>query len=71
MNPSAWQGSDQILRHYVATGFNGVKYGQCWVFGALLNTLGRAAGIPMRQVSNFDSAHETPVAPETYNQVRI
>jgi hypothetical protein len=68
MNPSAWQGSDQVLRHYVATGFNSVKYGQCWVFAGVLNTLGRVMGIPTRQISNFDSAHETPVAPGVYNQ---
>jgi hypothetical protein len=67
-NPSSWQGSDSILRQYVNQRFTPVRYGQCWVFGALVQTLMRNLGVATRQVSNFDSAHETPEVPEVFNQ---
>lgn len=68
VNPSSWQGSDAIIRQYLAQRFRPVQYAQCWVFAAVLTTILRAMGIPARAISNFDSAHETPVAPMTYNQ---
>ncbi len=68
VNPSAWQGSDSILRSYLSQRFRPVQYAQCWVFAAVLTTLMRTLGIAARTVSNFDSAHETPVASMTYNQ---
>ena len=59
-NPMAWISSDQLISRYIAQGFQPVKYSQCWVFGAVLNTFLRAVGIPSRHESNFDSAHEYP-----------
>ena len=59
-SPSAWSGSDQILRQYVSSG-SSVSFGQCWVFGGVLNSLLRAVGIPARPLSNFQSAHDTDV----------
>jgi len=57
-DPSAWNGSDQILAQYQTTGA-AVQYGQCWVFGGLLNTMLRCSGIPARPITNFDSGHDT------------
>jgi hypothetical protein len=59
--PWQWQGSDEIFKQYVATGFSPVKYGQCWVFGGILNSLLRVLGIPSRHLTTFESAHESPV----------
>lgn len=36
-NPSLWTGSSPILKEYLETG-GGVKYGQCWVFAAVVCT---------------------------------
>ncbi|CAH0548098.1 unnamed protein product [Brassicogethes aeneus] len=55
--PSAWTGSVPILQEYYDTK-TPVRYGQCWVFAALVTTICRALGIPSRVVSNFDSAHD-------------
>lgn len=35
--PAAWTGSVAILQQYLETG-ESVKYGQCWVFSAVVTT---------------------------------
>ncbi|XP_042581269.1 protein-glutamine gamma-glutamyltransferase 5-like [Cyprinus carpio] len=59
VNPSKWSGSADILRMWSETQFRPVKYGQCWVFAAVMCTVMRALGIPTRVVTNFNSAHDT------------
>ncbi|XP_056315321.1 transglutaminase 5, like [Danio aesculapii] len=59
VSPSAWSGSADILRTWSETQFSPVKYGQCWVFAAVMCTVMRALGIPTRVVTNFNSAHDT------------
>uniref|UniRef100_A0A8C2AP54 protein-glutamine gamma-glutamyltransferase n=1 Tax=Cyprinus carpio TaxID=7962 RepID=A0A8C2AP54_CYPCA len=59
VNPSQWSGSADILRMWSETQFSPVKYGQCWVFAAVMCTVMRALGIPTRVVTNFNSAHDT------------
>ncbi|XP_016424423.1 protein-glutamine gamma-glutamyltransferase 5-like [Sinocyclocheilus rhinocerous] len=59
VSPSKWSGSADILRKWAETQFNPVKYGQCWVFAAVMCTVMRALGIPTRVVTNFNSAHDT------------
>ncbi len=50
-NPSAWTSSSQIIRQYIAQGMRPVRFAQCWVFGAVYQSLSRALGMPTRQVS--------------------
>ncbi|XP_041639534.1 transglutaminase 5, like [Cheilinus undulatus] len=59
VNPSSWTGSGDILRQWVESGYSPVKYGQCWVFAAVMCTVMRVLGIPCRVVTNFNSAHDT------------
>ncbi|XP_077100313.1 protein-glutamine gamma-glutamyltransferase 5-like isoform X1 [Siphateles boraxobius] len=59
VNPSMWTGSADILRKWAETQFSPVKYGQCWVFAAVMCTVMRALGIPTRVITNFNSAHDT------------
>ncbi|KAM7005824.1 transglutaminase 5, like [Tautogolabrus adspersus] len=59
VNPSLWTGSGDILRQWVESGYSPVKYGQCWVFAAVMCTVMRVLGIPCRAVTNFNSAHDT------------
>ncbi|XP_073707864.1 protein-glutamine gamma-glutamyltransferase 5-like [Garra rufa] len=59
VNPSTWTGSGDILKKWAETKFSPVKYGQCWVFAAVMCTVMRALGIPTRIITNFNSAHDT------------
>ncbi|KAG8565498.1 hypothetical protein GDO81_012879 [Engystomops pustulosus] len=59
VSPSAWNGSTAILRKWFKKDCEPVKYGQCWVFAAVMCTVMRSLGIPTRVVTNFDSAHDT------------
>ncbi|XP_040294822.1 protein-glutamine gamma-glutamyltransferase 5-like isoform X1 [Bufo bufo] len=59
VSPSAWNGSTAILRKWFKKDCEPVKYGECWVFAAVMCTVMRSLGIPTRVVTNFDSAHDT------------
>ncbi|NWV40334.1 EPB42 protein, partial [Grantiella picta] len=57
--PSKWLGSSPILRHWIASKCQPVRYGQCWVFAAVLCSVLRCLGIPTRVVTGFTWAHNT------------
>ncbi|XP_059184843.1 transglutaminase 5, like [Centropristis striata] len=59
VNPSLWTGSGDILTQWAESGYRPVKYGQCWVYAAVMCTVMRVLGIPCRVVTNFNSAHDT------------
>uniref|UniRef100_A0A8C6SS32 protein-glutamine gamma-glutamyltransferase n=1 Tax=Neogobius melanostomus TaxID=47308 RepID=A0A8C6SS32_9GOBI len=59
INPAVWTGSGDILRQWVKSGYSAVKYGQCWVFAAVMCTVMRVLGVPCRVVTNYNSAHDT------------
>ncbi|XP_072539121.1 protein-glutamine gamma-glutamyltransferase 2 [Salminus brasiliensis] len=59
VNPVSWSSSVEILRKWFKNGCQPVKYGQCWVFAAVMCTVLRCLGIPCRVVTNFESAHDT------------
>ncbi|XP_044027309.1 transglutaminase 5, like isoform X2 [Siniperca chuatsi] len=59
VHPSMWTGSGDILTQWAQSGYSPVKYGQCWVFAAVMCTVMRVLGIPCRVVTNFNSAHDT------------
>jgi len=56
--PTSWSSTPDILQHYQQKNLS-VKYGQCWVFSAMLTTVFRAIGIPCRPVTNYSSAHDS------------
>ncbi|NXU15882.1 EPB42 protein, partial [Pardalotus punctatus] len=57
--PSKWLGSSPILRHWIASKCQPVRYGHCWVFAAVLCSVLRCLGIPTRVVTGFTWAHNT------------
>ncbi|KAJ3602848.1 hypothetical protein NHX12_030593 [Muraenolepis orangiensis] len=59
VDPATWTGSGDILTQWAESGFNPVKYGQCWVFAAVMCTVMRVLGVPCRVVTNYNSAHDT------------
>ncbi|KAI4886614.1 hypothetical protein NFI96_012735, partial [Prochilodus magdalenae] len=59
VNPTSWSSSVDILRQWFNNACRPVKYGQCWVFAAVMCTVLRCLGIPCRVVTNFESAHDT------------
>lgn len=59
VSPQVWTGSTLIMDNYLRTGGRPVKYGQCWVFSAVVNTICRTLGIPCRSITNYVSAHDT------------
>ncbi|KAL7853247.1 hypothetical protein AOLI_G00200910 [Acnodon oligacanthus] len=59
VHPGFWSSSVDILRKWFKNACRPVKYGQCWVFAAVMCTVLRCLGIPCRAVTNFESAHDT------------
>ncbi|CAJ1055298.1 protein-glutamine gamma-glutamyltransferase 2-like [Xyrichtys novacula] len=59
VKPTEWSSSADILHQWVASSCSPVRYGQCWVFAAVLCTVMRVLGIPSRVVTVFNSAHDT------------
>lgn len=73
-HPSLWTGSGDVLRQWAKSGYSPVKYGQCWVFAAVMCTVMRVLGVPCRVVTNFNSAHDTNnnlVIEEYYNKMGL
>ncbi|NXX81792.1 EPB42 protein, partial [Urocolius indicus] len=58
-SPSKWLGSGSILRQWIASQCKPVRYGQCWVFAAVMCSVLRCLGIPTRVVTGFTWAHNT------------
>ncbi|XP_075033813.1 protein-glutamine gamma-glutamyltransferase E-like [Mixophyes fleayi] len=59
VDPNSWNGSVEILWGWQNENYKPVKYGQCWVFAAVMCTVLRCLGIPTRVITNFNSAHNT------------
>ncbi|KAM4622713.1 protein-glutamine gamma-glutamyltransferase E-like [Discoglossus pictus] len=59
VDPNSWNGSVEILLKWKENDYQPVKYGQCWVFAAVMCTVLRCLGIPTRVITNFNSAHNT------------
>ncbi|NXB18490.1 EPB42 protein, partial [Rhagologus leucostigma] len=57
--PSTWLGSSPILRQWIASKFQPIRNGHCWVFAAVLCSVLRCLGIPTRVVTGFTWAHNT------------
>jgi transglutaminase 1 len=58
-SPWVWVGSAQILNQYYSSNGSPVRYGQCWVFGAVATTLARSLGIPARPVTAYGAGHDS------------
>ncbi|XP_039858742.1 protein-glutamine gamma-glutamyltransferase 2-like isoform X1 [Simochromis diagramma] len=58
-SPTRWTSSVSILQRWFQNRCNPVKYGQCWVFAAVMCTVMRFFGIPCRVVTNFQSGHDS------------
>nr|XP_004573978.2 protein-glutamine gamma-glutamyltransferase 2-like [Maylandia zebra] len=58
-SPTCWTSSVSILQRWFQNRCYPVKYGQCWVFAAVMCTVMRFFGIPCRVVTNFQSAHDS------------
>ncbi|KAI6656913.1 Protein-glutamine gamma-glutamyltransferase K-like [Oopsacas minuta] len=63
-DPASWRTTPQILKEYLETSIS-VRYGQCWVFTAVLCSLLRGIGIPSRPVTNYNSAHDINTVTDT------
>lgn len=59
VDPNSWNGSVEILWKWYNDNYKPVKYGQCWVFAAVMCSVLRCLGIPTRVITNFNSAHNT------------
>ena len=59
VEPDAWRGSTSLLALHRRIGYRPVQYCQCFVYAAIITTLGRALGVPTRPVTAFQSAHDT------------
>lgn len=57
--PTHWSSSYVILKNWYNSLLCSVKYGQCWVFSAVMCSVMRLLGIPCRVVTNYQSAHDT------------
>ncbi|NXG21578.1 EPB42 protein, partial [Grallaria varia] len=57
--PSKWLGSGPILWQWIESKCQPVRYGQCWVFAAVMCSVLRCLGIPTRVVTGFTWAHNT------------
>ncbi|XP_062511845.1 protein-glutamine gamma-glutamyltransferase 4-like [Corticium candelabrum] len=61
IEPWRWASSADIFNRWLPLK-NPVKYGQCWVFAALLTSLLRSRGIPARVITNYKSHHDRGLA---------
>lgn len=56
--PWEWLSSSDIFEKYMRNRATPVRYGQCWVFGAITTSVFRVLGIPSRLVVTFQSAND-------------
>ncbi|MBS0190152.1 MAG: transglutaminase domain-containing protein [Phycisphaerales bacterium] len=65
-SPLSWNGTDEVLKEYTKAGppYATVKYGQCWVFANVSQSLLRCAGVPARTVSVFLTAIDNSGPPD-------
>jgi hypothetical protein len=53
-DPEAWVSTRDLFNEWKRTG-RAAKYAQCYIFGAIQNSMMRALGIATRQLSAFDA----------------
>ena len=58
-SPEHWSDLTELFALHVAKGFKKVQYCQCFVFAAVMASLGRSLGVATRPVTTFQSAHDT------------